>query len=134
MWYADPAGRTEIEEFRAAGHKVRAAVNDIRAGIAAVKARLESGRLKVDPRRCPNLCTESKLYRYPDRHEDSENPVDEDNHALAALRYLISGLDHRFMAKLRRKPPGTDAPSNTPQEPQRRHLAIDTDDLFEKLE
>ena len=35
VWYADPAGRTEIEELRAAGLTVRRADNDIRLGIAA---------------------------------------------------------------------------------------------------
>jgi hypothetical protein len=30
-----------------------------------------------------------------------ENPIDEHNHALAALRYLVSRLDARFIARLR---------------------------------
>ena len=47
MWYADPAGRTEIEELRASGLVVRRGDNDIRPGIAAVTARLRTGRLKV---------------------------------------------------------------------------------------
>ena len=51
MWYADPAGRTEIEELRAGGLVVRRGDNDIRPGIAAVTARLRTGRLKVRPRR-----------------------------------------------------------------------------------
>src|SRR5262249_55699013 len=40
MWYADPAGRTETEEMRAAGLCVRKGDNDIRLGIAAVSARI----------------------------------------------------------------------------------------------
>jgi Terminase large subunit, T4likevirus-type, N-terminal len=102
--YADPAGRTEIEEFRLAGHVVRRGMNDIRLGIAAVAARLRTGRLKVDPRRCPSLCAEAKLYRYPSEAERAllgENPIDAHNHALAALRYLIARLDARFIARLR---------------------------------
>ena len=63
-WYADPAGRTEIEECRASGLVVRRGNNDIRAGIAAVTARLQTGRLKVCELGCPNLIAESKLYRY----------------------------------------------------------------------
>jgi len=109
MWYADPAGRTEIEEFRAAGHVIRRGYNDIRLGIAAVTARIRPGRLKVNRLRCPNLAAEAKLYRYPSQFERtaagrttiSENPVDEHNHALAALRYLVSRLDSRFITKLR---------------------------------
>jgi hypothetical protein len=103
-WYADPAGRTEIEELRAAGLLVRAGHNDIRAGIAAVTARLRTGRLKVLADACPNLLREAQLYRYPtpaERLHFGENPVDDNNHALAALRYLVSSLDTRFIARLR---------------------------------
>jgi hypothetical protein len=107
MWYADPAGRTELEELRAAGHTIRQGVNDIRLGIAAVTARLRTGRLRIDGRRCPNLVAEAKLYRYPspaERAMAGENPVDEHNHALGALRYLVSRLDSRFLGRLRGKP------------------------------
>ncbi len=136
-WYADPAGRTEIEELRHGGLKVIRGNNDIQAGIAAINARLRTGRLKVlramptpprgggmeggggsggvgmPPSGCPNLLAEAKLYRYPDlspvpspgrgggRGEVSEIPIDQHNHALAALRYLVSRLDAGFMAKFR---------------------------------
>jgi len=108
-WYADPAGRTEREELRAAGLVVRQGDNDIRSGISAVNARLRTGRLKVCEPTCPNLVREARLYRYPTPVEKAnlgENPIDADNHALAALRYLISRLDERFIARLRRKTPG----------------------------
>jgi hypothetical protein len=107
-WYADPSGRTEIEEFRASGLLVRRGDNDIRAGIAAVTARLRTGRLKVRRDACPKLLTEAKLYRYPTAAERAlrgENPLDEHNHALGALRYLISRLDAHFIARLRKKKP-----------------------------
>ena len=106
LWYADPSGATEIEEFRVAGHTVRRGENDIRLGIAAVTARIRTGRLRISKVGCPNLIYESKLYRYPSQSERAligENPVDENNHALGALRYLISRLDSRFIAKLRKK-------------------------------
>ncbi len=104
MWYADPAGRTEIEELRAAGHKVRRGVNEIRPGIAAVTARLRTGALKVHAAGCPNLLAEARLYRYPseaERLHAGENPVDDHNHALAALRYLVAGIDARSLARQR---------------------------------
>jgi hypothetical protein len=106
-WYADPAGRTETEELRASGLVVRRGNNDIRAGIAAVSARLRTGRLKVKRDACPELLTEARLYRYPsaaERAVSGEIPVDEHNHALAALRYLISRLDAHFIARLRMRP------------------------------
>jgi hypothetical protein len=98
MWYADPAGRTEIEELRRADRKVRRGHNELRPGIAAVTARIRTGRLKVLPS-CPNLLAEARLYRYPsaaeraERTELGENPIDANNHALAALRYLVSRLE-----------------------------------------
>jgi hypothetical protein len=106
QWYADPAGAAEIADLRLAGYVVRPANNDIRAGIAAVTARLQSGRLKVNERNCTNLLAEARLYRYPtanSRTARSENPVDDNNHALGALRYLIGKLDVRAMARLRRQ-------------------------------
>ena len=52
-WYADPAGRTEIEELRPRGPDRPGRHNDIRPGIAAVTARLRTGRLKVLRARLP---------------------------------------------------------------------------------
>lgn len=105
LWYADPSGRTEIEELRSANHKVLGANNDIRLGIQAVTARIRTGRLKV-AQNCVNLLAESRLYRYPNEQERSvlgEKPIDEWNHAMDALRYLVAGVDKRFIAKLRKQ-------------------------------
>jgi hypothetical protein len=118
-WYADPAGRTEIEELRAASLTVLRGANEIRPGIAAVAARLRTGRLKVHASACPNLIAEASLYRYPSANERAtlgEDPVDEHNHALGALRYLIARLDVRFLARLRgvtRASGGSNAPGET---------------------
>jgi hypothetical protein len=105
-WYADPAGAQEIASLRQAGFLVYKANNDLRPGIAAVQGRLQTGRLKVFPVNCPNLMAEAQLYRYPtkgDGRAESEVPIDEHNHAVSALRYLIAQLDHDFMARLRKK-------------------------------
>jgi hypothetical protein len=106
VWYADPAGANEISAMRSAGLTVRRGTNAIRPGIAAVSARLQTGRLRILRTACPNLIREAGLYRYPsgDEADAGENPVDADNHALAALRYLIAGLDARFLARFRRGP------------------------------
>lgn len=114
VWFADPAGETERQELVVAGLTVRKGDNDIRAGIAGVSARIATGRLRVCEQTCPNLVRESRLYRYPDDQEKAymgEKPIDKDNHALAALRYLVSRLDARFMARFRKR--GNDA---TPEE------------------
>jgi hypothetical protein len=104
-WYADPSGATEIAELRAAGLKVLRGDNDIRLGIAAVAARIRTGRLVVSRSTCANLIAEAGLYRYPSSSEravEGEKPIDEHNHALGALRYLVSQLDARFIARLRK--------------------------------
>jgi len=98
-WWADPAGATEIAEFRYQGHRIRRPYNSIRLGITAVSARIRTGRLKVNKFRCPNLCAEAQLYRYEDEREE---PLDEHNHAMDALRYMICGIDKKFICKLRR--------------------------------
>jgi hypothetical protein len=94
MWHADPAGATEIGELSRAGLKVRRGDNNIRRGIALITARIRTGRLKVSPS-CVNLIAEARLYRYPtpaEREIVGENPIDAHNHALAALRYLVTRL------------------------------------------
>lgn len=105
-WYADPSGATEIAHLRTAGFTVRRGTNDIRAGIAAVTARIQTRRLRVYIPGCPNLLAEAKLYHYPRAaagNQVTETPVDESNHALGALRYLVSRIDARFIARLRRQ-------------------------------
>ncbi len=123
-WYADPAGRTEIEEMRKAGLVVRRGENQIRQGISQVSARLRTGRLRVAPR-CDHLLAEAKLYRYPSASEREllgENPVDAHNHALAALRYLVSRLE---------SPRGEKAP--IADETPKRENADDADSAWEPI-
>ncbi|CAN5191023.1 hypothetical protein BH10PLA2_BH10PLA2_17200 [soil metagenome] len=102
IYYADPSGAAEIAEMRYANFKVVPGNNAIQLGIAAVSARLADGTLRVVESSCPDLLAEACLYRYPEQGEGgSENPLDEHNHALAALRYLISMVDARRMGKRR---------------------------------
>jgi hypothetical protein len=122
-WYSDPSGATERCELRCAGFAVREGSNALRPGIAAVSARVENGTLRVLEGRCPNLLYEASLYRYSDAlgERQAEVPVDEHNHALAALRYLVSKLDERQMARNRtgRRPDGA-PPAAEPAPPRRR--------------
>jgi len=134
VWGADPAGRTETEELRYAGLKVFPANHDIQAGIAAVTARLRTGRLRVSRSGCPNLLHEAGLYRYPhtpDGTATSEVPIDDCNHALGALRYLVSRLDTGFMARFRKRGGGPDAgPAGPGAPPARRTLRLDQEHLW----
>jgi len=98
VWYADPSHPVEINAMCRAGLTVRRGANNIKAGIAATRARIESDRLRIVRTNCPNLLHEAKHYHYPpDGLGDPDIPVDADNHALAALRYLISRIDHDFL-------------------------------------
>jgi hypothetical protein len=113
LWYADPAGAQETASLRVLGFAVRKGYNDIRAGIAAIHARLQTGRLKVVAGACPNLLAEARLYRYAtarDGQPQDETPIDEHNHALAALRYLISRIDARNFRRFAHSP-AADEPS-----------------------
>jgi hypothetical protein len=104
LWYADPSGATEISELQCAGFKVRPGNNTIRPGIAAVTARLQAGTLRVVKGACPNLLHEAQLYKYGTK-EGAEVPMDDHNHALAALRYLISSMDQYFQIPRPIEPP-----------------------------
>jgi phage terminase large subunit len=121
LWYADPSARGHIEELRCAGFKIQKAKNDIDLGIAAVQGRLESGRLKVRGDLCTNLVAEAGLYHYgQEMGKRGNKPVDEDNHALDALRYLIMMLDRRRIALWGKKRLGDpDAPSKPPKRKQK---------------
>jgi terminase large subunit-like protein len=134
IWHADPAGATEINAFRRANHVVHKAYKDIRLGIQAVTARLRTGRLKINAHRCPNLCAEAQMYRYPvtdnERAAHGENPVDSDNHAMDALRYLICGIDRNYLAKLRN--PATIAPIKPEPEP-RTPSWLERDEIWTRL-
>lgn len=94
VWYADPSGATEIAELRRRNLVVRRGPNRLEPGLAAVTERIRTGRLMVLPA-CRNLIAEAGRYRYPTPSERAtlgEEPIDADNHALAALRYLVLGI------------------------------------------
>jgi hypothetical protein len=104
MWYGDPEGAREIKELRCAGFAVRTGDNDQRPGINTVRSRLQTGRLKILEGACPNLLAEAQLYCY-DPDSTSEKPRKEHDHALDALRYVISKIDWRKMATIKKTLP-----------------------------
>ena len=90
-WYVDPSGADQKAELRRAGHRIVDGPNAIMPGIALVNEWIHDGRLRVSDR-CVELRREAGLYRYPEGNKTGEIPVDADNHALAALRYLVMSL------------------------------------------
>jgi hypothetical protein len=131
LWYCDPSGATERSELLHAGFKVRAGVNPLSPGIAAVTARIENGTLRILHGRCRNLLDEAELYRYSDDPHDrrAEIPLDDHNHALAALRYLIASHDAGRQIRHRAAPsPQPDAPH-----PKRPWLRYDNEALWTRF-
>lgn len=98
-WYCEHQPEYLIK-LRRGGHKCIKANKNIQVGIDAVTARINTGRLRVLQRYCPALIAESEVYCYPENDEQivGDKPVDMDNHAMDALRYMITGIDVRKAA------------------------------------
>ncbi len=98
-WFADPAGADQIAEIRSAGHDVVPCVHlgqqPLASGIGLVADRIRSERLKVHGS-LGNLIDEAGKYRY---EKQTEKPLDQDNHLLAALRYMVVGIDRMRSVK-----------------------------------
>lgn len=110
--YPDPAGAAAIQELRQHKVNVREVIkgkDSIKNGINKIRELLLSNRIKIHTS-CINLITEFETYSYPDNrkdHNESELPVDENNHALDALRYVIMMytpskpiINHQFHDKM----------------------------------
>jgi len=99
-WFADSARPDSIKDLRRMGLYVKPCkkgAGSIERGITLVHSRINNGSLKIIRGTTPALLTEAEQYRYPSHDEQSYSdvPVDESNHALDALRYLITGLDRK---------------------------------------
>jgi len=138
-WYGDPAGAREIVELRCAGVTVRKGDNSD-VGIMAVRSRLENGTLRILTGTCPNLLAEAELYRYDPEATDSEKPVKEYDHALDAVRYLISKLDAGKVARMKKHGPVPQEPGDSqapevaePQPRRRKYLSYGHEDPWTPL-
>lgn len=92
VWQADPSRPDSIHELAGGGHVVRSCVHlgsePIISGIELVAERIRTKRIHIH-RSCQNLLRESQLYVF----DENGYPVDENNHACDALRYLVVGTD-----------------------------------------
>lgn len=114
-FHCDPAEPAYIAQFQKAGVPAMEATNDIRPGVDAVKQRLAiagDGRPRLQFLRSANSGIDTSLefakqptsimdeitaYVWPravDGKPIKEIPVDENNHALDAMRYAVMGLDN----------------------------------------
>ena len=96
----------------------------------AVSSRLNTGHLRIIPGACPNLLREATLYRWSETETDSEEPVDEHNHALAALRYLIYRLDEHKLARQMRELKVEEAVVSLPTKRERKWLSLKNEALW----
>ncbi len=92
LWYPDPAEPDRLEEMRRAGlypREVNKGAGSIIKGVDAIRAIIRENRFKVF-NTCKHLIDEFSIYHYPEEGKaHDEEPVDEYNDALSALRYAI---------------------------------------------
>ena len=110
----------------------------MRPGIQAVRARMENGTLRVLKHACPNLVAEAALYRYDPESPDSEEPLGEYDHAMDALRYLVSKLDAGKMARFKKGGPATEELGDhigpvVTEPPKRKWLSLRNEELWTTL-
>ena len=92
--YPDPESPAGIEELEKRGVNTREVLkgkDSIRNGINVVRELFKANRLFIHED-CKNLIWELETYSYPDKrpdHNEEENPIKENDHALDALRYAL---------------------------------------------
>ena len=93
--YPDPESASGCEELRRRNINTRDVLKNkdsVRNGINVVRELLKANRLFIHSS-CINLISEFETYSYPDRkpdHNEEENPIKENDHALDAIRYALS--------------------------------------------
>ncbi len=98
--YPDPEAPAAIAEMRKRRVNVRQVIkgkDSIKNGIDRVRERFRANKLMIHATNKFTLF-ELETYAYPDKkdlHNDSENPIDEDNHMCDALRMPIMMIDSR---------------------------------------
>ncbi len=92
--YPDPAQPQAIEVMKRKGVNVRDVIkgkDSIQSGIDKMRELFKSNRLFIHSS-CINLIAELETYSYADKspyRNATENPIDEYNHAIDALRYVV---------------------------------------------
>lgn len=92
--YPDPESASGIQELRSRGVNVREVIKNrdsVRNGINVVREMFKSNRLFIH-QSCISTIQELETYSYPDKkpdHNEEENPIKENDHAMDALRYPL---------------------------------------------
>ena len=115
--YPDPENAGGIEELRRKGVNVREVIKgkgSVKAGIQMVRELLIRNKLKIN-KRCVNLISEFEMYSYDENRNErneQEDPIKANDHALDALRYVISSCLPMIQKQERRKQMGLEAMHN----------------------
>lgn len=93
--YPDPESASGCEELKRKGVNTRDVLKNkdsIRNGINIVRELFKANRLFIHES-CLNLIWELETYSYPEKkadHNEEENPIKENDHAMDALRYVLT--------------------------------------------
>lgn len=93
--YADPENPSAIEVLNNKGIDCREVIKgkgSVQSGINKVRSLLKRNKIKIH-KNCVNIIGELETYSYPDKkanHNEEENPIKENDHAMDALRYVIA--------------------------------------------
>lgn len=96
--FCDPSGLNAIETFKRNGLRALDADNSrigCNSGISKLKSLFKQDMIHID-KHCKNLISELESYRYEKDKTTgnyNEEPVKKDDHAVDALRYLVSEYD-----------------------------------------
>lgn len=94
--FCDSAEPDRITTLKASGLRAVGAQKEIMAGINSVQTTMKNNRWFIVAEACPGADLEFTMYRYPDEDESKstkDQPLDEDNHAMDAIRYLIHNYE-----------------------------------------
>lgn len=97
--YPDPESASGVEELKRRNINTRDVLKNkdsIRNGVNTIRELLKANRLFVHDS-CINLIWEFETYSYPEKraaHNEEENPIKENDHALDALRYALTEEAH----------------------------------------
>ncbi len=100
LWFCDHEPENTMK-LKKGGFRVKKAKKAILPGIDVVNTRFYSKTIKIIKNRCPLLEAEGEMYVYEPNRDDEiigDKPIDKDNHAMDALRYLVMGLDWKEAA------------------------------------
>lgn len=92
--YPDPESASGVDLLKKKGVNVREVSkgkDSIKFGIGKMRELFKQNRLFIHSS-CLDLIAELETYAYPEKsphHNPSENPIDENNHAIDALRYVV---------------------------------------------